>query len=158
MTSSFRLLLAVFLAGLALAAGLTRGEDKSDQTARDDLSSAQSFDLRSRDEISSFIERISAAGLFPDADIALGKGQSASEALSLEEVEIALSDPKFAALVSEGGEWTVLLLTDTSQISELRISDELQNGWIVANISSAKVLLQRDDETRELHVFRGQDD
>ncbi len=153
MTSAFRLLIALVFAGLAFAAGLSAGENVTSQPPRDDLSSAAAFELRGSDEVRSYVGRISAAGLFPDADIAQGQGQSASGALSVDEIEMALSDTQLAALVSEGGEWTVLLFADNGQISRLRIADELQGGWLVSDISSVTVLLRRGDETREVPVF-----
>ena len=75
MTSSFRLLLALVLAGLDFVAGLTAGESTMGQTARDDLSSAASFELRGSDDVRSYVRRVFAAGLFPDADIAQGRGR-----------------------------------------------------------------------------------
>ena len=128
------------------------------QTARDDLSSAASFELRGSDDVRSYVRRVFAAGLFPDADIAQGRGESASGQLSVDEIEMALSDPRLAALVGEGGEWTILLFADNSRFSKLQRGDELQGGWLVADISSVTVLLRRDDETRELPVFPTLDD
>lgn len=158
MTSSFRLLLALILAGLAFAAGLTAGENATSQTGRDNLSSAAAFELRASGEVRSYVRRVFAAGLFPDADIAQGRGRAASGPLSVDEVEIALSDPRLAALVGEGGEWTILLFADNSRFSKLQRGDELQGGWVVAGISSVTVLLRREDETRELPVFPTLDD
>ncbi|MGP1276149.1 MAG: hypothetical protein ACQRW7_12095, partial [Caulobacterales bacterium] len=87
----------------------------------------------------------------PDADIT--QGRNSRGPLAIEDIELALSDPRLAALVGEGGEWTIMLLADNSQIRRLRRGDELQGGWTVSDISSVTVRLARDDETRDLPVF-----
>ncbi|WBQ12787.1 hypothetical protein L2D00_13165 [Hyphomonadaceae bacterium BL14] len=158
MTSSLRLLIAIFLASIAFVAGLTTGESTSGLTSRDNLSNAATFELEGSSDVGSYVRRIFAAGLFPDADITQGAGLSASRPMSVDQIETALSDPRLAALVGEGGEWTILLFADNSRFTKLQRGDELQGGWLVANITSVNVLLRRGDETRELPVFPTLDD
>lgn len=151
MTSSLRLLLAMIAAAGAFLIGLSLGDGQAGQASREGGGVVGAFALPQAGEVRGYVSRIFAARLFPDADIM--QGRNSRGPLALEDVEMALSDPRLAALVGEGGEWTIMLLADNSRITRLRRGDELQGGWTVSDISSVTVRLAREDETRDLPVF-----
>lgn len=151
MTSAFRLVLAGIAAALAFMAGLAGVSAGAGQDSREGAGVVAAFNAPDPSDVRGFVSRIFAARLFPDADIT--QGRNSRGPLAIEDIELALSDPRLAALVGEGGEWTIMLLADNSQIRRLRRGDELQGGWTVSDISSVTVRLARDDETRDLPVF-----
>ena len=156
MTSTFRFFAAACIAALALIAGLASGAPERGLTAERSERSGPALTSPSRTEIGADIERIAAAGLFPDArlDTASGAGAEPSdETSSTQALAAAIADPDLAAMVRADGLWTLIVPTANGAFTRISTGDVLDNGWRVLDISPSSVTLQGPDGERQIEAF-----
>ncbi|MEO1039962.1 MAG: hypothetical protein AAFX09_10480 [Pseudomonadota bacterium] len=156
MTATFRLILAVVLAGLALVAGFAAGQPpRSEMAVRADRT-AQTPSAPSEAEVNGLIERIASAGLFPEAqleaetDETTETSEPSSTAAAL---EAALTDPDLAAMVRSGGHWSLIIPVSATEFARIKTGDTLDNGWRVLDISPSSVTLEGPQGDRRIEAF-----
>ena len=154
MTSSFRLLLALCLAGLAFIVGSSLGT--SDETSRinQNARAVSELDPWTDEEVDALVVRIQDAGLYPDAQIDRGgETEGGNSDVGMNEVEAAFVDPALSALVSSDGDWRLVIYRETEESRTLRLGDTLADDWQVTSISATSVTFERGEETRTLDAY-----
>lgn len=154
MTSSFRLLLALCLAGLAFVAGLSLGTSGETSSINQNARTVSELDPWTDEEIDALVVRIQDAGLYPDAQIdRSGETEGGNSDVAMTEVEAAFVDPALSALVSSDGDWRLVIYRETEESRTLRLGDTLADDWQVTSISATSVTFERGEETRTLDAY-----
>lgn len=153
MTSGFRLLLASALAVVALLVGLAQSHNDIASRMDRDSRDLPEIDAQTAADVDSFAQRIVAAGLYPDAELASTGASEGNEGVAIGDVEAAFIDPALRAFISEDGRWTLLILREDGESRALQLGDTLIDDWQVTSISATSVTFERGDETRTLDAY-----
>jgi len=153
MTSGFRLLLALVFAAGALLIGLAQSHNDVASRLDRDSRSMSDIDAHTAADIDSLAERIVAAGLYPEAELAERDTAGGGEGVDISDVEAAFIDPALRAFVSENNRWTLLILREDGESRALQQGDILTDDWQVTSISATSVTFERGGETRTLDAY-----
>ena len=152
MTSGFRLILAILAAGIALIAGLAQGYEDTTTQADREARTLPEIDAWTAAEVDTLAQRIVAAGLYPDAELA-GTDTVDTGGVDIGDVEAAFVDPALRAFIKVDGQWSLSIQREGGDSQSLRQGDFLTDDWQVMSISATSVTFERGGGTRTLDAY-----
>lgn len=160
MTSRLRLLMAGFAAIAALLIGWMNGVSTLDDAPAGRRSGLSAPQLAAAEDIDRYVSAIYESDLFPNAQLRRengGEGQTGATQ-TIEELEQSLRDPSLSALVKREDVWRIFLYGDNEGSQQREVGDQLADGWIIQDITSTSVLLQKGEQTRLIETFKAEPD
>ncbi|HCR67308.1 SctD/MshK family protein [Oceanicaulis sp. UBA2681] len=160
MTSRLRLLMAGFAAVAALLFGWLNGVSNSGDAPEGRRSGLTVPQLAAAEDIDRAVRAIYESNLFPNAHLRQenGEGDGTGAPQTVEELEQSLRDPSLSALVKREDVWRIFLYGDNEGAQVREVGDQLADGWIIQDITSTSVLLQKGEQTRLIETFKAEPD